>query len=546
MRLSFALLAFATSLVHVAAARGQLAGLADDIIVISKGASEGGSRRHAGALGHVPGSRDMPFQYDPGGRGNPMEEANEPARSRARVAGGHRSVLSATARPLVRTGKPRAAPHPKRLANRQFPATHQRVPPLYGLLELPSAELAGPPRGMTLDQAIDRLLSESPDLRSKRYEIPQARADVLTASLRANPLYFLSASNVPYQRYSPKRFGAVEYTPTLVQPFDINDKRAARIEAASRALCVLEAQYQNAVRLAIHELYLTYADVVVARETLRYAEVGLTGAKALLEASRRPASGKAVRESDRLNLSVQYETARLDVDQARSELLRAKHRLGALLAIPRDQAARIEIRARIRPPDTPLPGRDELVKLALERRPDVQAFRLGIDRARADVHVAKKERIDDVFVVYSPFQFQNNRPIGKQSATSFSLGLMGSLPIFDRNQGEIRRAEANVIQSGAALEAIERQAMGEVESAWVEYEANRDAVARIETAILPPSERARTIAYQEYQAGRSSTAEYLLALRDRNEVVRQYRDALIRRRRSMLQLNTAVGQRLLP
>lgn len=399
---------------------------------------------------------------------------------------------------------------------------------------------------MTLDQAINRLLAENPELRSKRYELPQARADVLTAGQRANPLYFLSANNLPYQPYSPGRFGAVQYAPTFVQPFDVNDKRGARVEAANHVLRVLETQYQNAVRLTVHELYLAYTDVLVARETLRYAEVSLAGAKAMLDASQGRAGEDGANESDRLHLAIQYETARLDVDQARSELLRAKHRLAALLAIPREQAAKLEVRGRIHPPEPPLPDRNQLVQMALAIRPDVQAYRQGIDRAHADAHVARKERVDDVFVVYSPFVFQNNVPIGKQNVTSFSLGVMGSIPIFDRNQGEIRRAEVNVSQTRAALAGVERQVAAEVESAFVEYHASREAVERLERTILPTSERARTIAHEQHQAGKTSAFEYFSALRDRNEVVRQYRDALIRHRRSMLQLNTAVGRRLLP
>lgn len=545
MKSHVALLALVCSFCHATSAHGQLAGLADDIILMSKGESDRQTARKISALGLAPGSREAPFRYDPGGRDNPLEEASQPARRHGRIGGGNPSVLSAASHSAVRARNARETPRP-RLARRQPDQNQRRVPPLYGLLELPSGEQEGPRRGMTLDQAIERLTSCNSDLRAKRYEIPQARADVLTASLRANPLYFLSASNVPYQSYSPSRYGAVDYTPTLVQPFDINDKRGARMEAASHALYVREAQYQNAVRLALHELYLAYTDVLVARETLRYAEVGLIGAKALFEASRGQPSGADLSESDRLNLAVQYETARLDADQARSELLRTKHRLAAMLAIPRAEAARLEVRGRIRPPETPLPGRDELVKMALKFRPDVEAFRLGIGRAQADMQIARKERFDDVFVVYSPFQFQNNQPIGKLNATSFSLGLMGSIPLFDRNQGEIRRAETNVAQSRAALDAIEREAAAEVEIALVDYQSSQEAVARIENTILPASERARALAYQKHLAGGISLADYLLALRDRNEVVRHYRDALIRRRRSMLQLNTAVGRRLLP
>src|SRR6516165_101569 len=48
--------------------------------------------------------------------------------------------------------------------------------PLYGSLDLPAKEDdEGPADGLTLDQAIERLVRENYDLRSRRMEIPQAR-----------------------------------------------------------------------------------------------------------------------------------------------------------------------------------------------------------------------------------------------------------------------------------------------------------------------------------------------------------------------------------
>lgn len=544
MKLQLVLVSLCCLLGHATVAFGQLAGLADDIIVISKGMSNRGAAGKTTALGPLPG--DGAFEHDPGGRSNLLDDLQGSAHRRPQPGQDHRSVLAATARMSAPARSSSTGSRGKRPPRPSSTTLRTTISPEYGLLELPSGELEGPPRGMTLDDAIARLLNNNLDLRAKRLELPQAQADVQAAGQRANPLYFLSANNLPYQPYSPGRFGAVQYAPTLVQPFDVNDKRGARIQAASQAVRVLEAQYLNAVRLAIDELYAAYTDVIVARETARYAEVSLTSARTLLDALPPDARGQPISASDRMHLAIQYETASLDLDQARNELLSAKHLLGALLAIPREAAGQIEVRGRIRPPEIPLPARDELVRMALSSRPDIQAYRLGIARAEADVHVSRKERIDDVFVVYSPFVFQNNVPIGKQNVTSFSLGVMGSIPIFDRNQGEIRRAEVNVAQTRSALASIERDAVAEVERALLEYESSSRAVERIEQIILPESERARIAAFQHYDAGRTTTVEYLFALRERNEVARRYRDALVRRRRSMLRLNTAVGRRLLP
>ena len=86
-------------------------------------------------------------------------------------------------------------------------------------------------------------------LRTKFQEIPKAQADILSAGLRANPLVFASADGVPYGSYSPQRPGDNSYSVVLIQPIDVNQKRKVRVLVAQQAKKVLDAQYQDAVRL---------------------------------------------------------------------------------------------------------------------------------------------------------------------------------------------------------------------------------------------------------------------------------------------------------
>ena len=128
----------------------------------------------------------------------------------------------------------------------------------------------GPPHGLTLDQAIGRLLNESLDLRGKAYEIPQAQADVLTAGLRANPVFYADGQLVPYGDYSRQRPGGQQqYDVNASYPLDLSHKRQARMVYATRVKRVIEAQYQDAVRVAIDQLYGAFVDVLAARQTVR-------------------------------------------------------------------------------------------------------------------------------------------------------------------------------------------------------------------------------------------------------------------------------------
>ncbi|HJT36612.1 MAG TPA: hypothetical protein VJ783_31605, partial [Pirellulales bacterium] len=75
------------------AAHGQLVGLADDIMVISKGVTNRDTGRKTTALGSSPGSMTTSFGYQPGGRDNVFDEAPEPAHPRARIGVGRPSTL---------------------------------------------------------------------------------------------------------------------------------------------------------------------------------------------------------------------------------------------------------------------------------------------------------------------------------------------------------------------------------------------------------------------------------------------------------------------
>ena len=104
-------------------------------------------------------------------------------------------------------------------------------------MELPTHEDEGPSDGLTLDQAIDLLVRQNLDLRAKYLEIPQMRADVLTASLRANPILYADSQLVPYGSNSVRKpDGPTQYDLNISHPIDYSHKRRARMAYASRAL----------------------------------------------------------------------------------------------------------------------------------------------------------------------------------------------------------------------------------------------------------------------------------------------------------------------
>jgi cobalt-zinc-cadmium efflux system outer membrane protein len=415
--------------------------------------------------------------------------------------------------------------------------------PVYGPLEVPAAaEDEGPADGLTLDQAVERLVRDNLDLRARFHEIPKAQADILSASLRANPLLFFDAQRVPYG--STGRAGAnqglgTEYDLNINHPLDLSGKRRARMDVACRAKRVLEAQYQDAVRIELDNLYTAYANMLGERETVRYARASIAGLEAVLDTTRAQLANKAITEADYLQVKNQLAAAELGLSDAEEAQRDATRTLSGLLAIPPPNAELIELRGTIHDRAPLPPAIDELTRTALDNRPDLAAFRLGVERAMADIRLAKASRFQDVYLLYQPYTREGG-------ATSWALGATVPLPVYNRNQGLIERARINVSQVTTELESQQQKVILEVRKAEREYLLTRAAVERVERDLLPDARRVRDTVSQQFRLGEVDALAFLNAQRAYNEIVRQYRDTLIRHRRSMLRLNTVVGARILP
>ncbi len=425
----------------------------------------------------------------------------------------------------------------------QSPATI----PVAGPLALPpTEENPGPPDGLTLDQAIILLIRDNLDLRSKAVEIPQARADILTASLRANPVFYADAQLVPYGQYTRDRPGGqTQYDVNISVPLDLSGKRKARVASATRATQVIELQYQDAVRLTVDNLYSGYVDVLQARRTIEFAQKGLEGTIRAEEAIGELFAKKERKETDVARVRIQRRTAEQQLLESREALIKAKRALAASLNIPPDQADALELNGTLRYPKIDLPPLQELISTALTNRPDVNSYKLGIGRAEADVKLNKANRFQDVYVLAQPYTLQDNTPFGLKSPTSWALGVTVPLPLLNRNQGNIERSKLNVGQTKIELASIQRQAIQDVQVAEREYITARLAVDRLENEILPDAKALLTEARRLFPS-ELSEIDYLAAVKDYNDTARSYLDALVRLRRAMLDVNTAVARRILP
>jgi outer membrane protein, heavy metal efflux system len=109
------------------------------------------------------------------------------------------------------------------------------------------------------------------------------------------------------------------------------------------------------------------------------------------------------------------------------------------------------------------------------------------------------------------------------------VGLYFNVPIWDRNQGNIRAAGANVRQSVAQLSAVQNDLLRQLAYALGRYRAAQKTVEFYESSILPDAQRTLDLAQKGYRGGQidflrmlatqrtvfDANLEYVAALQDR-------------------------------
>jgi cobalt-zinc-cadmium efflux system outer membrane protein len=365
--------------------------------------------------------------------------------------------------------------------------------------------------------------------------------------LRNNPIFYADSQLVPYGHFSNQRPGGdTQYDVNVTQPIDVWRKIKARTIVAQRARRVTEAQFQDAVRLQVDNLYTAYVDILAAQLTLRFSVVYADRLKSLLGLTQQLYDRGQKTIGEVLTVKSRLELAELQVREATQARAKTLRTLARLLNIPPKEADTLQIRARIVDLRDLPTTEDALIETGINARPDLLAFRYGLLRAEGDVKSALAQRYSDVYLLYQPYTYQNNNWQGLRGAYSYAFGVTIALPLFNRNQGNVMRAKLNAEQSKVELEDQVKEVVYEIQEAIREYNLSRTSVIEFQREVIPAARKVRDEAFRRWQGGETNILEYFDAQQEYNDVVAKYRDALVRHRNAMLDVNTAVGTRVLP
>lgn len=403
---------------------------------------------------------------------------------------------------------------------------------------------AGAQEALTWEQVRARFEQSNPTLIADRLNIDESRAEEITAYLRPNPTFSLSAdgTQIAPSQGVWKPFAGTFETPSLSYLHERRHKRELRMQSQQKATLIAESTHADMERTLLFNLRTAFVSNLQAKAVLQLAKADLDYYDHVLEISRiRFNAGDIAQiDLDRLELQrVQYEA---DVQTAEVNLRTSKIQLLTLLN-DRTPIEQFDIVGTFDFNDQLLP-RDEFRKIAIDTRPDLKAALEAIEKAKTDHQLAVANgSTDPTFSVWYTHNSSTNNPFAINT-----VGVSVSIPlrIFDRNQGEKLRTQIDITRNERLRDATEAGVLSDVDSGYATLASDLTLLRPYKAKYLQQSVRVRDTIFFSYQNGGASLLDYLNAQSEYRSVQLNYVNLVGSYLTAAAQLNQAVGREVIP
>jgi cobalt-zinc-cadmium efflux system outer membrane protein len=402
---------------------------------------------------------------------------------------------------------------------------------------------AGAQQALTWEEVRNRFEAGNPTLLADKLNIDESKAEEITAFLRPNPTFSLTAdgTQIAPERGHWKPFAGTFESPGISYLQERQHKRYLRRESVQKATLIAESSHADLERTMLFNVRGAFVSALQAKAVLQLARDNLAYYDKVLEISRdRFGAGDIAQiDLDRLELQrVQYES---DLQSAEESLENAKIQLLTLLN-DRTPIEQVDVTGPFDFSDQLLP-RDEFRKIALDTRPDLKAAVQAIDKAQTDHKLAVANgSTDPTWSVWYTHNSSNNNPFAINT-----LGVSVSIPlrIFDRNQGEKLRTQLDITRNEKLRDATQAQVFSDVDSGYATVESNLVLLRPYKAKYLQLSVRVRDTITFSYQHGGASLLDFLNAQAEYRGVQLNYVNLVGSYLMSAAQLNMAVGREVI-
>jgi cobalt-zinc-cadmium efflux system outer membrane protein len=374
----------------------------------------------------------------------------------------------------------------------------------------PSARQASSP-GVTLADLENTALGCNPTLAQAAARVEAARGQCVQVGLYPNPVAGYIGAEIGNEGRTGQQGGFISQEIVTAKKLQLS--RIAAAQEVRQAEYAWEMQRQRIltdVRRAFYDALVAQRAVELTEQLARIGEQGVRSVEALMQA-------KEVARGDLLQARIEADTARVLLERARNRHLAAWRALAAVAG-----AANMEPR--------PLAGdlQDGLPQLTweetsgrlLEQSPELARAQTGVARAQAALSRECAGRVPNVDL---------QAAVQHDSATRdvFATVQVGvPIPVFNRNQGNIRKAQAELLAAQREVQRIQLALNQRLATVFEQYTNARYQVDKYGRDILPNAAESLKLTNSGYRLGEYNYLAVLTAQRTFFQTNLTYLDAL--------------------
>ena len=401
-----------------------------------------------------------------------------------------------------------------------------------------------PPTAFSWQQIKDKFEAVNPTLFSARETIDESRMQEITAYLRPNPGFSLSADGLQLTPnagiYRP--LSGIVFTPGISYLHERQHKRELRLETAKDSTAIAESSYADQERNLLYNLRNAFVQVLQAKAFLGNATDNLTywDRELVINRNRFDAGDLDKLDLSKLELQrIQFET---DYQTAVLNLRTSKIQIQQLV-LDRTPIAQFDVEGPYGYAESLAPL-EEFHSMALESRPDLKVAIQNIELAKASHKLAiANGSVDPTFSLW----YSRNASFANPYANNTVGGSVSfDLRIFDRNQGEKARTQLVIRQNEHLKDAAEAQVFNDVDTAYVTIEQAVSLLGRYKSFYLPLAGDVRDKTRDAYQHGGATLLDYLDAEKGYRDANLAYLNFIGSYLTAAAQMNMAVGREVIP
>jgi cobalt-zinc-cadmium efflux system outer membrane protein len=355
--------------------------------------------------------------------------------------------------------------------------------------------------------------------------LAQAAANVTAARGRA---WQAGAYPNPTVGYEGERIGAagtagelqglfIDQTIVTAGKLRLNRARFAQ-EVSQMEAQALAQQYRllNGVRARFFQLLATQRLIDVRTALLQVAEEAVKTTEELLNVG-------AANKPDLLQARIEARREQVALENARTTYVAAWQQLAAFVGNPSLPAGRLQGDLEAL---EALPDFDTILAHLLEASPELEVARTEVTRNQVGLKREQAEPIPNLQVrVSNGYDFET-----RNNVTSVQVGVR--LPLFDKNQGNIRAAQSQLAYAQAELCRVELALRQRLARVYARYRTALAEVDNYRNYNLPEAKEAYELYLDSFRRRRAAWPQVLVAQRTYFQISVDYTEALEQLRRA--------------